>query len=329
MPGGVGAATVACNPIPGRQVGGKQYILTFLTEAYGLPYDVPFLDVDVNNDNVIFLDPSAIRNSTCTYGVRAQARLEQFFNELVRRRQSADLLERHDGLSVLQRMKEPGETRLGYSIAGTDGKGFGDGLGKVLWDALGQPLCQAKALSKIEHLPLFLTGIDRDLISDMVTRIVMDILVGYTQDMMLQYPALAREKLGSKLMVWDDQEKDWAHVEFELPFIGGKQLVLVPRGWVTPRLLMHPNPYYNRYTTSALQEEQTTYGRDGKATRPYKWQIKAENPLVKAFNSERTLKDIGVKNHVLEYQKEVDRCFVPIEPDEARSRILRGLPKAG
>jgi hypothetical protein len=69
----------------------------------------------------------------------------------------------------------------------------------------------------------------------------------------------------------------------------------------------------------------TTYDRDGKAVRPYKWQIKAENRAVKVFNSERTLRDIDVKNHVLEYQKEVDQRIVPIQAAEFRRRILVGL----
>ncbi|MCU1532686.1 MAG: hypothetical protein JWO49_2257 [Arthrobacter sp.] len=303
--------------------------MTFLSEAFGLPDDVPFLDVDVHTDNTIFADPSAIRNATCPYGVRAQGRLVEFFEDVIRRRRSAVLTDRISGLSVLQRMREPGETRLGYSVAGTDGKGFGNKLGKLLWDALGDPICQDHALSRIEHLPLFLPGIDRDLISDMVTRIVMDILIEYTQDMMQQYPVLARKTATQELMVWDDQKLDWTHNSYELPFIGGKLLVLVPRGWVSSRLLMHPNPFYNRYTTNALQTELTTYDRDGKVLRPAKWQIKADNPVVKEFNSERTLRDISEKHHVLEYQKEVDQLFVPLDAAEVRRRILMGLPEAG
>lgn len=302
--------------------------MTFLSEAFGLPDDVPFVDVDAHTDNTIFVDPSAIRNATCAYGSRAQTRLVEFFEEVIRRRRSSVVTERISGLSVLRRMREPGETRLGYSAAGTDGKGFGDGLGKLLWDALGQPICQDRALSRIEHLPLFLPGIDRDLVSDMVTRIVMDIFIDYTQDMMRQYPVLARETTTQKVMVWDDQNLDWTHNSYELPFIGGKQLVLVPRGWVTARLLMRPNPYYNRYTTDALQAELTTYDRDGKPVRPFKWQIKADNPAVKEFNSERTLRDISEKHHVLEYQKEVDHDFSPIDAAEVRRRILKGLPEA-
>jgi len=302
--------------------------LTFVTDIYALPTSVPFLDVDVDNDNLLFADGSAIRNTTCSYGVRAQAQLTSFFTGLIQLRQSQSLADRTRGLSILQRMREPGETRLGYSAAGTDGKGFGNGLGKVLWTALGDPLCQQQALTRIEHLPLFLDGVDRDLMSDMVTRVTMDILVDFTQDMMRQYPALATTTTTQDVMVWDPQKFDWTTRSCLLPFVGGKQLVLIPRSWVTSRPLMHPNPFYNRYTTQAVQDEQTSITPEGKLDKPYKRQIKADNPKIKQFNAERTLKDLSVSNHVQKYQQEVDQAYVPLDADEARSRILRGLPKA-
>lgn len=303
--------------------------MSFLTDIYALPPNVPFLDVDVDNDNLLFADGSAIRNSTCTYGVRSQAQLTGFFTGLIQLRQSQSLADRTRGLSILQRMSEPGETRLGYSAKGTNGKGFGDGLGKVLWTALGHRLCQEKALTRIEHLPLFLDGVDRDLMSDMITRVTMDILVDFTHDMMRQYPALATTTTTQDLMVWDPQKFDWTSKSCQLPFVGGKQLVLIPRGWLTSRPLMHHNPFYNRYTTQAVQDEQTSITPDGKIDKPYKWQIKADHPKIKQFNSERTLQDMSVSNHVQKYQQEVDQEYVPIDADEARSRILKGLPKAG
>lgn len=302
--------------------------MSFISEIYSLPANVPFLDVDVDNDNPLFTDASAIRNATCPYGLRAQSQLTGFFTGLITLRQSPSLSQRAQGLSILQRMREPAETRLGYSAKGTNGKGFGDGLGKVLWNALGGQLCQEKALTRIEHLPLFLPGIDRDLMSDMTTRVVMDILVDFTQDMMRQYPVLAAQTTTRALMVWDSQKFDWTYKSCQLPFAGGKQLVLVPRDWVTPRPLMHPSPFYNRYTTQAVQDEQTTVDRDGNVVRPYKWQIKAAHRDIKQFNSDRTLHDISVSNHVLEYQQEVDQNFVPVDADEARRRILKGLLKA-
>ena len=326
-------------PVPRHRQGAKQFkppvgnrseqtIVTFLSDVYALPTNVPFLDVDVDNDNHLFADGSAIRNASDPYGTRARPQLTGFFTGLIQLRQSPSLADRTRGLSILQRMREPGETRLGYSAKGTNGKGFGSGLGKVLWTALGDPLCQQQALTRIEHLPLFLDGVDRDLMSDMITRVVMDILVDFTHDMMWQYPALATTTTTQNLMVWDPQKFDWVYKNYQLPFVGGKQLILIPRSWVTSQPLMNPNPFYNRYTTQAVQDEQTSITPDGKIDKPYKWQIKADNPKIKQFNSERTLKDLSVSNHVQEYQQEVDQAYVPLDADEARSRILKGLPKA-
>lgn len=306
----------------------EQIVMTFLSDIYALPTNVPFLDVDVDNDNLLFADGSAIRNAADPYGVRAQAELTGFFTGLIQLRQSPSLTDRTRGLSILQRMSEPGETRLGYSAKGTNGKGFGNGLGRVLWAALGNRLCQEQALTRIEHLPLFLDGVDRDLMSDMITRVAMDILVDFTHDMMRQYPALAATTTTQNLMVWDPQKFDWVSKSCQLPFVGGKQLVLIPRSWVTWQPLMHPNPFYNRYTTQAVQDEQTSITPDGKIEKPYKWQIKADHPKIKQFNSERTLQDMSVSNHVQEYQREVDQAYVPLDADVARSRILKGLPKA-
>jgi len=313
---------------PGSRNRSKQIDMTFLSDIYALPPNVPFLDVDVDDDNLLFADGSAIRNAAGIYGMRAQTQLTGFFTGLIQLRQSPSLVDRTRGLSILQRMSEPGETRLGYSVKGTNGKGFGDGLGGVLWTALGDRLCQEQALTRIEHLPLFLDGVDRDLMSDMITRVTMDILVDFTQDMMRRYPALAATTTTENLMVWDSQKFDWVSKSCRLPFVGGKQLVLIPRDWVTAKPLMHPSPFYNRYTTQAVQDEQTRLTPDGKIEKPYKWQIKADNPKIKQFNSERTLKDISVSNHVQEYQQEVDQAYVPLDAEEARRRILKGLPKA-
>ena len=98
--------------------------MTFLSDIYALPTNVPFLDVDVDNDNLLFADGSAVRNATGPYGVRAQAQLTGFFTGLIQLRQSPSLADRTRGLSILQRMREPGETRLGYSAKGYERQGI-------------------------------------------------------------------------------------------------------------------------------------------------------------------------------------------------------------
>lgn len=299
--------------------------MAYISEVFGLPQDIPFVDVDAHRDNKIFVDPSAIRNGTCAYSIRAQARLIHFFEEVVRRRRSTDPVDRSRGLSSLQRMREPGQTRLGYSAQGTDGKGFGDLLGRTLWDALADPICCDDAMHRIEHLPIFLDGVDSDLISDMVTRIVMDILVDYTHEMMARYPQLGQTTSTQPIMVWDPQALDWAASDVELPFIGKKHLVLVPIGWVSKKLLMSPRPYYNRYATRQEQAELTRYDQNGKPDRPSKKDIKAKHPEVKFFNVARTVKDLGQVPHVKRYQQEVDQQFTSMGAAGIREQLDKDL----
>lgn len=302
--------------------------MAYLSNAFGLPPSVPFVDVDVDHDNRIFVDPSAIRNGSCRYSIQADARLISFFEEVLHWRRSLDLVERSRGLDTLQCMREPGQTRLGYSARGTDGKGFGKGLGRTLWDALGDPVCSDKALHRIEHLPLFLEGVGKDLISDMVTRIVMDILVDFTQEMMVSYPQLARETSIEAIMLWDPNTLAWVERDVELPYIGGKQLILLPLGWVSDKLLMSDRPYYNRYTTRQEQLDLTTYDRDGKRDRPTKEAIKADHPEVRTFNRNRTVQDLGKVAHIRLYQREVDEKFTPMDAARIREHLNKELDEA-
>jgi hypothetical protein len=299
--------------------------MAYISQAFGLPQDVPFVDVDVERDNRVFVDPSAIRNGTCPYSIRAQERLVHFFEEVVRRRRSPELTDRIRGLTSLQRMREPGQTRMGYSVQGTNGKGFGDVLGQTLWEALADPLCCNEALRRIEHLPLFLDRVDSDLISDMVTRIVMDILMDFTHEMMIRYPELAQTTTTENIMVWDVKTLEWSEREIELPFIGGKQLILVPIGWVSKALLMRARPFYNCHTTQEEQAELTIYDRDGNPERPSKKDIKAKHPEVKLFNRDRTMRDLGKVKHVTRYQQDVDLRFTPMDAVRIREQLNKNL----
>lgn len=104
-----------------------------MTQHYGIHGHVPFVDVHVDCDNRLFLDPSAIRNNVSDpLAQRAQRSLLTFFGEVLRCQRSSLPSERTKGLALLRRLHEPNETRLGMSAVGVAGHGFGDGLGADL-----------------------------------------------------------------------------------------------------------------------------------------------------------------------------------------------------
>ncbi|MGO4614911.1 hypothetical protein AB4305_01070 [Nocardia sp. 2YAB30] len=99
----------------------------------------------------------------------------------------------------------------------------------------------------MEDLPLFVEGIDKDITSDIATRVTFEALANFTDHMVERYPQFSR--LGhhtetARCQAWDVGTRDWMVKPFRLPIAAGRPLLLVPRGWVRPNLLMSANRYY-------------------------------------------------------------------------------------
>lgn len=303
--------------------------MTSVTEAFGLPSKtVPFLDIDVETDNPLFLDPSRIRNCSDPYSMRAHHLMIGFFTEVLRCRLSESMVDRRQGQDLLMKLNEPNETRLGYTAYGSRGHGFGSGMGTMLWNALNLPVVREKALTRLEELAIVLPGVGEDLISDMSTRIIFDVLVDFTSDMMDYYGGtLATSARECDVQIWDAAGM-WIEKSVSLPHIAGRHLLLVPTQWAGPRLLMAPSPFYNRFATDLIQQEQTSYDSAGRKFAPLKRDIKEAHRRIKVTNADQTVKALSQGTNLLHlFRKDAnDRC-VPLTSVEIEHR-LRRMPKA-
>ena len=210
--------------------------------------------------------------------------MESFTAKVLRCRASPHATERAKGLRLLKSGLNQPETRLGYTRYGSQGM-WGPGLGSYLWGELRNPLCREGLLTGLEQLPMFIPRVGQDLISDMTTRLVFPELIEYTLQMAVQYPAMTRDLRKASFTVWDPNNRDWVTIEDVLPFVGGRQLLLVPKGWVSDKLLLAPRPYYNRFTTTSVQEERIRY-INGKEDKPLKRDLHEEFPDVRELNVE-------------------------------------------
>ena len=109
-----------------------------ITEYYGITDPVPFVDIDVDKDNPLFLDPHAIRLQRAPepFVSRALAATDRFFGEVTRCALSSDLSDRARGLDLLQHFEEPWETRFGLAKEGFRGHGGAKEVGSWVWEAL-------------------------------------------------------------------------------------------------------------------------------------------------------------------------------------------------
>ncbi|MGU3502992.1 hypothetical protein [Mycobacterium sp. C31M] len=297
--------------------------MTTVTEHYGISGEVPFLNVHVDRDNLIFLDPSAIRNDHSPRGRAAYAQLQSMFTRVVEAARSSDPKDHARGRLLLRHMHEPNETRLGMSQFGANGKGFGDELSDQFWDELrANPACQAAVLERLEDTRVFLAYVGNDRISDMTTRIIFNVLADFTAEMMDTYPALRAGATTAVSDVWTDGS-EWKTQSFTLPHCAGKQLLLVPREWVFWRTLMEPVQFYNRFATQVLQDESVTVDDKGKRRAKSKRSIKQDNPLVRPLNNQKAVEYKAEHDRDLcrEYRGYIDMSFQPMTADEAARRM--------
>lgn len=293
-----------------------------VSSEYGIPKPTPFVDVVLETDNKLFVDPSALRNhGGDARKHRAHRLVLTFFTEVLRCRFSSSPTDLAKGLSLLEPLHEPNETRLGFSRSGLQGHAFGDELAERLWDTLAtNPACVHAVLTKLEDVPLFIRQVGPDLISDLTTRVVFEELADFTQQMMATYPSLAATTTSLPSPVWEPGTATWKVKTFTLPQSKGRQLLLIPRDWVGWRLLMTPQQFFNLYATTYVQVEQTTYASDGRRLAPSKKAIRRQNSDPRELNNRMAVK-YRDDEPVDVYRRWIDQNYAPLTDDEIERRV--------
>ena len=254
-----------------------------LSKYYNFKSPFEFLNVDVADDNRLFLDPHALRieKGPSPFGREARERMDSFFDEIVGCVLSPSRTEAQRGLGLLQHFNEPKETRLGLSRSGIDGHGGADEVGAWIWHTLStdaRALIDVGIFKRVEHIPLFVDGIDKDITSDLTTRIIFEPLAKFTQAMVKKYPEFTRgsHRINAYIRpVWNVAQKRWIKKSLELPVAEGKPLLLVPKYWARPYLLMRYRRYYDTALLNWVQDQLAVVNkRTGKLIKDPKHSLK-------------------------------------------------------
>jgi hypothetical protein len=149
-------------------------------------------------------------------------------------------------------------------------------------------LFRVGVIKRLEELPLFIDGIDRDITSDITTRIIFDVLAQFTLDCSAQFPKLLSHGTSKfKKYVWISEQSSWQELEYEVPAIEGAPLILVPRGWSRRQLMADADKYYRMGPIEYVQRKQSRYDGKGKLLKPTK------KSLLKQRNGK--IRDISIK----------------------------------
>ncbi|WP_437202259.1 hypothetical protein [Planctomicrobium sp. SH664] len=211
-----------------------------------------FVDVDIENDTRLFVDPHAIRMLPDEWGDECVGLLEDFFETVLNAIRGG---KHSEAKLLLASLREPNETHLGMSVGRSQGSGVGRDLATDLW----QSLCNSTAVSTglmrdLEDTVLMVPNVDADRVSDITTNIIREPLIRYTRTVCELYGIPLRSQVDSGPL-WDPTKKAWHSKYVELPVTKFGKLILVPKVIIRQKLAYDAGEYYQHYILTELQQE--------------------------------------------------------------------------
>lgn len=222
------------------------------TEHFGIKAkqeELDFIDIYVNADKKLFLDPARLLRYDDALSVEMSNHIVEYFNQLLCFIRKKD---RINGLKMLRYLKEPREIHLGYAVDGYQGNAIGGIKGTHIYNKFSQSKAvQTGMLKDLEESALLVKGVDRDVISDMSAMICKRELIAFTQTQCRKHNVpMKKVKIGR---IWTGGN-NWPYAEAELPVYQNKPMILVPKNFVTDIMTLDSQDFYRNEILSSIQE---------------------------------------------------------------------------
>lgn len=214
-----------------------------------------FVDVDIEKDASVFIEPGAIRQLPDDWGAQCVDMLGTFFASVLEAVRAGD----HARVDALVRgpLSEPDETHLGWSKGASRGRGVGGKRASLIIASLEESKAARTGLLRdLEDTALFIEQIGPDIISDITTNVCKGMLLAYTQGIAARH-GIPLEEVPSG-PVWDPARREWENDFTQLPMTSTGRLLLVPKILVRYRQHVDQREYYRRYLIPSLGEEAIT-----------------------------------------------------------------------
>ena len=206
-----------------------------------------FVDVNLDNDNRLFIDPCLIEGAKDAWSVNATKHMSGYFDHLFEAMRKG--WEHID--TLFDHAHEQNATKLGYGN-GKNGKGkTPEGLKTCLGDL--RVLVQGiPTISRAQDLPVLVRNFAEDCMSDLLTNILHEQLNCFTAGQLKQY---GLEPDGKGLFwTWNKENGEWEQVLRPVWLYGDEEILLVPKWIVRRNYLFKAHQYLNGVIIERIQK---------------------------------------------------------------------------
>lgn len=212
--------------------------------------ELEFIDVPIDTDVKLFLDPGLIEAGDDEFSKRCTAVIKSFFESVF---QAC----RDGNYSVLAKLlshsSEPNETHLGNSVDLPRGRGASEQiLLNVFIGLIEQGLFEREAVLHPCDVYVLAPNFDKDRMSDLLTNLLRGLLSEFTEEQCVNHGIpLNGTREG---YYWDSESRQWRIGRWLSPVVNQKYIMLVPKTFVSRSYHFGTSSYIGKYLLEYRQK---------------------------------------------------------------------------
>lgn len=213
--------------------------------------ELDFVDVPVDGDIPLFIDPFAISQRPDRWSRDCHQILISFFQRVVDAIRAGN---QPTSRRLLSHLREPNETRFGFSRGRPRGAGIGRNQSEQLFNALrDSSAVRTGFITSLEECELLIEGISRDKISDLTTNILRGPLADYTREQCTLWDIATHSV--ALAPCYSANTGQWVSDYLDLPVADGYPVLLVPKVIARFDPAYDHREYYRHFVLEYLRAE--------------------------------------------------------------------------
>ena len=226
-------------------------------------------------------------------------KVEKFINKIIKlaKKKQYDKL-----IEFIDNFYERNETRLGYSIETTYGKSFGENGGKDFIKSISKSeIYEYGCVEDIFDLLIVVYNIGEDKVSDLITTIIFQDLIEYTQKQCDLWK-IPTKNVSLDKKCWNSELEIWEKINTRLPIHSKRPIVFVPKSFVGKEYIFSYEKLYRELIIPEYKENELL-------KKDSKFVIKYKNGRVHVLGNELRKEYPCTKYVVLDFIKKYDNLY--------------------